>query len=820
MGCTIRGLLGAFLVLALIIAAGRSGAADEADPWAGIEEMVVVGSGTTFIDAIVPTSSVEFDAELLSMERISDIGDLANFTPNLQINTPFAASNPVIFIRGVGLDDFNANSAGAVAIYQDGIYMNSPAGQLFQFFDVKGASVLRGPQGGQYRNAGAGAILIESVKPSHETQAYATFTGGNYKLFEAEGAFNVPIIPDVLASRTSLTLKKRDGYTRNRCNGVALTPPAGPGSGGLCEIPSVLNPTFHLGYPQQIHGRANDANAYAIRSQLLLDVPLQDSEMQWLLNVHGGQNGSQASQYQHRGFRRQKLLGPFLPGDDATGYQDLDGDPFAGEYNTGGDEDLDLFGASLTGTWEILEGHTLTSITGYEWHDRDTLQNTDGSPKPLLTTIFTDNAWQFSQDLRLESDWTDALSTSIGVYFIKEDLEAENFIDQPSGVVRVLTQDFTQQTRSYSFYGSLAWNFFHRFSLDGTVRHTNEKKHFVISSALWRPLTPGGVCGRPANPFPAMNFRGQLACRNGNSLGDEKERFKGTAGSASLSYDITDDETKSVYVKYSRGWKPGHFNGGAFLSRQLVEPVDPETVDAFEGGFKTSWFDDRLSVDAAVFYYEYKDLQIFQIESDGNVGPIPQLINAQGAEIFGVELDLRVSPLEGLEITLNAAYLDTEYSKFETTISDPIPRSPFSTEPPQFNVTAVSYTGNRMVASPEFSMTGSVQYAIPLGERLGELTPRFSFSFKDDVFFDVAEGRGVRENLPTAPLAQKAYWILNASLTWQPPGDTIEVRAWVRNMLEEEYRVQSFDLSDVAFRAVIDAYGPPRTFGVTTSFRF
>ena len=86
----------------------------------------------------------------------------------------------------------------------------------------------------------------------------------------------------------------------------------------------------------------NDADNYGVRSQLLLDVPLRDSDMQWLLNVHGGQNESQASQFQHRGFKRRELLGPLFPGTDATGYEDLDGDPFAGDYNTGGDEDLEF----------------------------------------------------------------------------------------------------------------------------------------------------------------------------------------------------------------------------------------------------------------------------------------------------------------------------------------------------------------------------------------------------------------------------------------------------------------------------------------------
>ena len=82
----------------------------------------------------------------------------------------------------------------------------------------------------------------------------------------------------------------------------------------------------------------------------------------------------------------------------------------------------------------------ISSISGYEWHDRRTFQNTDANPRPLLNVLFTDDAWQFSQDLRLESDWTDAFRTMIGGYFLMEDLDSFNIIDQQGGPGRILTQ--------------------------------------------------------------------------------------------------------------------------------------------------------------------------------------------------------------------------------------------------------------------------------------------------------------------------------------------------------------------------------------------
>jgi hypothetical protein len=106
-----------------------------AEPSPDISEIVVRGEAGGMLVEDDTISVIGFDPGVLQVEGIRDIRDLANFTPSLEIKSAFAASNPTIFIRGVGLDDFNANAASAVAVYQDGVYMQSPAGQLFQFYD-------------------------------------------------------------------------------------------------------------------------------------------------------------------------------------------------------------------------------------------------------------------------------------------------------------------------------------------------------------------------------------------------------------------------------------------------------------------------------------------------------------------------------------------------------------------------------------------------------------------------------------------------------------------------------------------------------------
>jgi iron complex outermembrane receptor protein len=538
----------------------------------------------------------------------------------------------------------------------------------------------------------------------------------------------------------------------------------------------------------------NDAESWAMRGQLLMDVPMTEGAMSWLLNLHGGRNESQATQFQQRAFRPSSadVDAPKIPGLDATLYADTDDSPFKGDYNTGDDENLKLFGASLHGTWEVSDVHSIESISGYEWHDRKTLENTDANPRNLLTTSYDDSAWQFSQDLMLHSAWSDTFETTVGFFYFREDLDVDNEFEDRTRFI--LQTEYTQGIRSVAVYGETEWEFWPDFVLDGSFRYTQEYKKFDNFSTAQTSAGNAGV---------------------GLNVGKDDATFSGTSGHIGLTWNFGENDL--LYAKFTRGWKPGHFNGGSVFSAQIIEPVKPEKILAGEIGVKGSFFDDRLGVELAGFIYDYSDLQIFALEQDAGSFPLPQLINAQGAEILGVEVQLTLEPVEHLAIALNAAFLETEYTEFTNTLFRVPPRPPgqVPTDPVPVPIT---YTGNQMIGAPRWAVNGSIQYTFGLS-RLGELVPRFSFSWKDDTFFDAAEGRGTLIDLPKGTIGQDAYAIFNASLGWKSPEDRLSITAWIRNLANEEARVQSFDVTD-GFFFVIDAYRAPRTFGITLGFNY
>ncbi|MCH2188037.1 TonB-dependent receptor plug domain-containing protein, partial [Myxococcota bacterium] len=146
----------------------------------GVEEITVTGSASGILQSDAAESAVQFDSEELDALGATELTDIARVTPNLQI-TQAGATSASFFIRGVGLADFSANSASAVAVYQDGVPLNASALQLAGIFDLQNLAVLRGPQAwGSTRNASAGAIKLQSQMPTGEYHANLMTTFGSY----------------------------------------------------------------------------------------------------------------------------------------------------------------------------------------------------------------------------------------------------------------------------------------------------------------------------------------------------------------------------------------------------------------------------------------------------------------------------------------------------------------------------------------------------------------------------------------------------------------------------------------------------------------
>ena len=804
-------------------------------PSSDIEEILIQGERGQGLEIDAATSATSFDAADLEAMGVGDVSDIASFTPNLEIRTA-GATTPTFFIRGVGLNDFTANASGAVAIYQDDVALDLPALQLGQIFDVENVEVLRGPQGtGAGRNASAGAIKIYSRKPSGEMGGFIRADYGRFDFVDLEGALEVPLFRDLLSTRAAFRLSQREGIMHNRCGGSPLNsnqtrmlrPPR-----SVCDESQFALPGGLPLVPAGLETDLNDTDTWAARGQLRFLPP--DTDMEWLLNLHGGRVdqlgqvgqalgtnenflGSSTSQpaYNQQEIEdefRQILLaqGGFSPEALARSRRilakrlakrPLDRKPFQGDYNLPGFERQDSYGVSLRGEWE-LPNVSVSSITGYEHYDRERLIDADYTSNRIFEFAIEDDSYQVTQDLTFAGELDDvALGWDAGAFFLTRELDyQQNTL--ASGDIRGLIQEYGETVWSFGIFSGFEWKFADDFELAGGVRFNWERKRFDVETIT-----------------TTLN-----RCLNADTSCNAHVTESAPTGTLSLKYFFNDDV--SAYAKYSRGWKGPQYNVGDSAdtgSTSAITRADPESIDAFEAGFAGAWFDGRLELKGALFWYRYQDYQVFLITNDFGSPPQRRVENANDARVYGAELEGTLEPLERLVLNARFGWIESRFLDF-TRSNVRIVRSQGNPPPPPriFEV-PIQYTGNRLPNTPRFKLSVNTEYTIELG-RYGSLSPRYDFTWTDDVFFDPSEGRGAPNNdaelfLPDYTIGQKAHWLHNARLTYRTPGGNLELSGWVRNFTNETYKSLAFDASAAA-GLIGNLLGDPRTYGASVTVSF
>ena len=906
----------------------------------GIEEIVVLGAESEATRDFGTADSVTgFGAEDLAALGAQDIADLAAFTPNLEIVT-YGSTSPTFFIRGVGLNDFNSNSTGAVAIYQDDVVRNAPALQLSKLFDIEAVNVLRGPQGaGLARNASAGAIKIYSRKPTGEFDAFLNSELGNFDFRDFEGAIEAPIFEDILAARLAFRFTERGGTMKNRCGNAPafkdrVPVPKSGGPDGLkalglkdtdapwsiCGEPvsfdpdSMGNPFGVSDIPVGLPSSLNDINNWAARATLLFQPTL---DMSWLLNVHGsrrdewsrvgqsigtrgfycvdgdvencgffgqasdasrilgllgGAQGIAAAGYQSREIqKRLQALAPcYIPfpgnpfGDcgktvNRAGVsqeesraienaakirlakelaKSLDSQPHAGDFNLCGikltpgaggapvsfvdrepaddgsfsyassalapgtrcNKDKgrttnDTWGGFLKGEIVLPWGLQLDSVTGFDTYDRLLDIDLDFSPETLFEVRTDDDGWQLTQDLRLRGQLgaESGLRWDISSWFLRERLNV--VVTNDLGKVSIFAvgeRDYTQDLWSAAGSASLAFDFWGDFTLDGGFRYNWEQKKLDYT------LTQGAI----TNPFV-------------QKLNDT---WHAPTGTVRLTWRFREDT--HVFWKYTRGWKPGTYNATSSLS-QGVSVADPEVIDSFETGLRGSWFDGLLGLDFSFFYYAYQDYQLFTAQQFAGGQPEFVILNADGAEVYGAEVDATLRPWFGAFANVRFGWLESQFLDFvqvqQEIIIDDVTRVQVVANRELQN------TGNRLLNSPEFKVSLTAEQTLSLG-RWGSVTARYDGVWTETTFYDATEGRGIPnvdniEFLPENTVAQPSFWLHNLRFSYGPRSGRWEIAGWVRNLTNENYKTFGFDASTFS-QTSIYFVGEPRTYGGTLNISF
>ncbi len=690
----------------------------------------------------VPVSITAFGDSEIEKRAISSVLDVAGATPNLQIKAPQGYGKPTIFIRGMGFNDFNATAVGAVGIYNDEVYIGGASNQLFQAYDLERIEVLRGPQGTLYgRNTTGGAINFISRKPTDTMEASAALSYGRFDTLDVEAALSGPLAGDTLTARVAGIYGRTDGTEKN------------------------LFDNSDIGEYEKWGGRL-----------LVNFAPSETIDL--LLNVHGGKVTGDGKPIHNEG------LAP--GGVDFFGYREGD-DFYAGSYNTDLYGRVKSFGTSLRGTLSF-DSFDIVSISAYEEVEADGVADADASPTDFLTLIRDDEQEQFSQEVRVNSNGSGPLEWILGAYYYTENLKARSVYDvgqflrdmgvqpnpaDPNAPLRIV-QPFDQDTSSFAVFGQATYPIAPKLKLNIGLRHTWDKKSIDF---------------RTFADEPSLNFAEiipQFFVRR---------KWKALTGRAALDYQITRDAM--VYVSYNRGYKSGGFNGGALFDPAEATPFEPESVDAYEVGFKTTWLGGRLILNGAAFYNDFADLQVFRFVASGVGLPITLIDNAASATIKGGELEAIFVPVDRMRIEMGLGLLDASYDRF-TTLA-PQPGGGFA---------ELDLSGNKLVASPDVTFSGAAEYGFALGGG-GVLTPRVEWSYRSDQFFDTS-------NDPI--LSQDGYWLANASLRIGTDDDRWGITLWGKNIFGKEYNSDKIALANFGLNQV--SRGERATYGVTLRAKY
>jgi iron complex outermembrane receptor protein len=279
-----------------------------------------------------------------------------------------------------------------------------------------------------------------------------------------------------------------------------------------------------------------------------------------------------------------------------------------------------------------------------------------------------------------------------------------------------------------------------------------------------------------------------------------KLKFNNFSPRGVIRYEI--DPNTSVYASVTRGFKAGLANANGFST----VPIEPETITAYELGFKTARGRDRAEVSG--FYYDYKNLQVSTYNGTQSI-----TTNAAASEVYGIEASFTKELITDLTLSGGIAYTHGRYKNYPgapANIFDYVFDGLNTAGVPNGGATdgqadnrAIDASGNHMIRSPDWSGNVAVNYETDLAG--GRLAFNGNLYFSSKVYFDAANNN-----------VQPSYTLGNLRLSWSPASEHFTISAFVNNVTNKA----------VISQVLPNGFGtgvswmPPRVWGGSVNVRF
>jgi iron complex outermembrane receptor protein len=711
-----------------------------------IPEVVVTAQRTATLESRTPVAMSVLSGDELARAGISQPSDLAARLPNTYIEGNYDALK--ITIRGVTNADTSEKGDPSAAFMQDGVYIARPQVQNLSLFDIDRVEVLRGPQGTLYgRNATAGVVNVIANAPTRKLEGAVGAELGNYATRQGTAMLNVPV-SDTVALRAALAVNKHDSYL---INGQGTPHHLGQDRD---DRAARLSAKFDFGAGSALVLRYDHSTAHDDNDKFVPDTNF----------YRGVETGHPVWQ---EGSTDSRLTNAFVPpnGPPEQGW---------GERTTWG------IGADLT--WKLGPA-TLYYVGSHRVLDDAFLVNYYYRVAPTFALgvreNFSGSYSQNSHELRVASNGNGPVSAQGGLYWFREQSQMlYTFRDlQLLGLppYYVFPHGPTE-AESRAAFGQATWTAQPGRRLTLGARYTTDDKSRVGSTNFQQ-----GPDFNPATDFKLLNAAEMTTHKTTWRLGAD--------------YDLA--PATLLYGAVSTGYKAGGFNDGCLegstalgiaCPAAVAVPAEklfyqPETLTAYEAGIKTRFWDKRASLNATVFDYDYKNLQLSNVAI---LQGAPRYIttNAGVASVRGLEIDGALRPTPADSLTYAATLLDAHYVSY----------SPDGVH---------SLAGHKLDRAPKATVSVGYEHRFALAG--GAVRAGFHTRWSDAYVIGVPS-QGLDYDIPS-------YTSTDAHLAYTPEGGQWTLTARVRN-LENKVRPLTID----SFGMTVPS--APRTVAVRFDYSF
>lgn len=438
----------------------------------------------------------------------------------------------------------------------------------------------------------------------------------------------------------------------------------------------------------------------------------------------------------------------------------------------------------------------------------------------VFSTVSGTHYEQESHEFQLVGTAGD-VNYAAGFFFLDEEGEFRNVQSPTYPLAGSNSRAYDSGTDTWSVFGEATWR-----PNDGPwaftfgLRYTEETKKMTY---LWRDFAPGttGLAGYlgaavgeafygiPNNfNFDAYYFGSiddwEKITPSAGVYGNKHEQdFDNVSGRFVVQYDFNDNI--NAYASYTTGYKSGGFNGGYYyVDTQEPDAFEEETIESLELGIKAMLLDNTLRLNAAVYSYDYDDVQVSVVEtrnnnissSTGNGGKI-------GRE--GFELEMAWQATDSLQFRGYYSFIDGGFDQYPDYLGLKINPANAITPENAFSV----------AADWDFARWGSHVLNFTLNVDYQDETVSISAAPSQYTL----GGNIIPVNFQQAE--NHARTIVDARLSWEhemSSGGTLSVAAWARNLTNEEYRTFGYNYG-ASLGLAAHMWGDPSTFGIDINFR-